>query len=259
MQNIATKRIIIFDLDGTLTPSKSPMDEEMSDLLCGLLTAKKVAIIGGGPWKQFKDQFLEHLQCLEENLPNLYLFPTTATRFYRYEHGVWQEVYADVLSEEERVKIKDSFQRVFEEIGYEHPEKVYGEVIEDRGTQITFSALGQGIVKELGKEGLRRKTEWKKANQELKMAIVKKLGEYLPEFSVSAGGYTSIDVTKKDINKAYGIRQIEKLLKIPISEMLFVGDALYPDGNDYAAIETGVETIAVDGPAETKKLIKSWL
>lgn len=255
---ISDKKIIIFDLDGTLTPTKSIMDEEMSDLLCGLLTTKKVAVIGGGPWKQFEEQFLGHFQCLEDFIMKLYLFPSMASRFYSYGNGVWKEVYADLLNEAERAKIKDGFGKVFSEIGYKHPPKIYGEVIEDRGTQITFSALGQDVVKELGEKGVELKTEWKKANQELKLTIAEKLAALLPEFSVSVGGYTSIDITKKGIDKAYGIRQIEKLLEIPINEMLFVGDALYPGGNDYAAIETGVETVAVGGPEETKKLIKSW-
>ena len=109
--NITSKKIIIFDLDGTLTASKSALDEEMSDLLCGLLTKKKVAVIGGGSWKQFQEQFLNHLQCLEELLSNLYLFPTTATRSFRYTSGIWIEIYADVLESDERSKIKDSFQR----------------------------------------------------------------------------------------------------------------------------------------------------
>src|SRR3989344_4880552 len=255
--DIANKKIIIFDLDGTLTPSKSSMDEEMSDLLCGLLTKKKVAVIGGGAWKQFEEQFLKHLTCREELLSNLYLFPTTATRFRRYEGGRWVEVYADELTEVEREKIKIAFQTVFSEIGYRHPEKTYGELIEDRGTQISFSVFGQDIVKELGEEGVRVKMEWNKAHDATRQKVASALRNLIPEFEVRTGGLTTIDVTKKGIDKAYGIRQIEKLLGIPIDEMLFVGDALYPGGNDEAAKNAGVECVAVSGPEETKKLIAS--
>lgn len=252
MKDISSKKIIIFDLDGTLTPSKSAMDDEMSDLLCGLLTIKKVAVIGGGSWKQFEGQFLKYLQCREELLANLFLFPTTATRFYRYRSGIWIEVYADVLDREEREKIKNAFQKVLSEIHYEHPPKTYGELIEDRGAQISFSALGQLAP-------VAEKEKWKAANDSKRQEIATGLRRLIPEFEVRTGGLTTIDVTKKGIDKAYGIRQIEKLLEIPISEMLFVGDALYPGGNDYAAIEAGVKTMAVKGPDETKELIKSWL
>ncbi|MDB2497399.1 hypothetical protein N9X25_09665 [Verrucomicrobiales bacterium] len=48
------KKLIVFDLDGTLAESKSPLDEEMAALLCLLLSLIKVAIISGGDWTQFK-------------------------------------------------------------------------------------------------------------------------------------------------------------------------------------------------------------
>ncbi|MEK7188540.1 MAG: HAD hydrolase family protein, partial [Patescibacteria group bacterium] len=72
-------------------------------------------------------------------------------------------------------------------------------------------------------------------------------------------GYTTVDVTKKGIDKAYGLKQIQKYLKVPFSKMLFVGDALYKGGNDYAVIKTGVDYISVSGPRETKRIISEFL
>ena len=253
------KNLIVFDLDGTLTESKSPMDSEMSDLLTKLLARKKVAIISGGAFSQFEGQVLSILHVAGSMLHNLYLFPTTGTRFVRYKEGAWKEVYADMLSDMERAAIKKAFERVFDEVGYVHPEKVYGEIIEDRGTQVTFSALGQDIVKELGKAGVQQKEEWRDRNHALKMKIANRLAELLPAYAVSAAGYTSIDVTKKGIDKKYGIEQIEILLGIPKEQMLFVGDALFEGGNDYPVKAAGVECVAVKGPEETKKLLFSWL
>ncbi len=252
MIDISSKKIIIFDLDDTLAASKSVIEEEMSDLISGLLTKKKIAVIGGGSWKQFNEQLLGHLQCREDLLSNLYLFPTTATRFYRCHNGIWVEVYSDVLRPDERERIKLSFKKAFEESGYVQPEKVYGDIIEDRGTQITFSALGQ-------KAPVFEKEKWKLENESLRQKIASIMRDLIPEFEVRTGGLTSVDITKKGINKAYGVRQIEKLLKIPINEMVFIGDALYPGGNDHAVIETGIETIAVKGPEDTKKVIIGWL
>ena len=48
------KKLVIFDLDGTLAESKSPVDAEMAELLRGLLAVAKVAIISGGDWPQFE-------------------------------------------------------------------------------------------------------------------------------------------------------------------------------------------------------------
>lgn len=257
--DIQKKKMAVFDLDGTLTETKSPMDTEMAGLLCRLLERKKIAVISGGGFGQFQKQLLAGLDCLPTLLLNLVLFPTSGTRFYRYEHDKWVEVYADMLTEGEREKIKQEFTRVFEEIGYVQPKKVYGEVIEDRGTQVTFSALGQDIAAVLGPEGVRLKQEFRASHEQELRELTSAMARALPEFEVRLAGVTSIDVTRKGIDKAYGIAQIEKLLGISRDQMVFVGDALYEGGNDYPAKTAGVECISVTGPHDTKQLIDSWL
>jgi phosphomannomutase len=52
------KKLIVFDLDGTLAESKSSVDAEMSELLHELLAIVKVAVISGGDWSQFEKQLL---------------------------------------------------------------------------------------------------------------------------------------------------------------------------------------------------------
>ena len=136
------KKLIIFDLDGTLAESKLPMDASMSALLVGLLKKKRVAVIGGGKYGQFQRQFLKSLRSPAPLLKNLYLFPTCSTAFYRYTRG-WKNVYTHKLSRAERKQILSAFGEMFRDIGYAHPKRIYGVVLEDRETQITFSALGQ--------------------------------------------------------------------------------------------------------------------
>jgi hypothetical protein len=254
---LKSKDLIVFDLDGTLTPTKAPMDQQMAALVTRLLVAKKVAIIGGGKYALFKELFLQRLKAPEWLLKNLFLFPTTATSFYMYKSG-WKNSYALYLSGAQRDRIKKAFDRVFREIGYKHPQRIYGRVIEDRGTQVTFSALGQDVVAILGKKrGVALKEKWLRENRAIKMRIAKILAKLLPEFEVRAAGFTSIDVTKKGIDKAYGLRQITKHLGVKIKDMLFVGDAIFPGGNDYGVVKTGVDYIAVTGIAQTKAVIRS--
>ncbi len=83
------------------------------------------------------------------------------------------------------------------------------------------------------------------------------LDQSLPDFSVRLGGSTSIDVTLPGIDKAYGIRKLRDILGIPIAEMIYVGDALFPGGNDYPARETGAACIQVANPHETKRVIEA--
>ena len=124
---------------------------------------------------------------------------------------------------------------------------------------MSFSPLGQEIVAALGKKGMRLKEEWKKKNDPLRLKIAELLAKRLPRLEVRVGGLTTIDITRKGIDKAYGVRQIKKYLRMPIRKMVFIGDALFPGGNDYAAKRTGVQCIAVTGPTGTNKIIKKIL
>jgi phosphomannomutase len=240
------KNLIVFDLDGTLAKSKMALDDEMAELLAQLLAVIKVAIISGGDFPQFQTQVLGRLPAAS-NLGNLSILPTSGTKFYAYD-GEWRKLYSDDLGDAEKKKIEDSLQAAVAQAGFT-PSQTWGEPIEDRGTQITYSALGQQAP-------LEAKATWDPdfAKRKKIMAI---LDTMLPEFSVRTGGTTSIDVTRPGIDKGYGIRKLRDVLGIPIEQMLFIGDALFPGGNDYAALQAGAQSIEVRDPEETKHIIEA--
>jgi len=245
------KNLMIFDLDGTLTPSKSAISAKTARLLVKLLGKMPAAIIGGGHFKQFQKQLVAKIPKTAKNLENLFLFPANSTSFFRIKNGKWKKIYGYSLPEKEKRKIFSAFEKAFKETGYEKPKKIYGKVIEDRDSQITFSALGQ-------KAPIPEKEKWNK-NSDVRQKLMKSLRKELPGFEVRSGGLTSIDVTRKGIDKAYGVRKIKEIFKMPISKMLFVGDALYPGGNDYAAKKTGIDCVKVSGPKDTEALIAKIL
>jgi hypothetical protein len=258
LKKLNKKDLIVFDLDGTLAETKAPMDGEMAKLVEELLKLKKVAIIGGGKLELFKHQFLNEFRGSKQLYKQLSLFPTTGTTYLKYSSS-WKKVYAHSLSKAEIKKIMASLAKVFKEINYQKPAKIYGKQIENRGSQVTWSALGQDVVKVLGKKGVELKNHWRDHNTPLKLKIATHLRKYLPNLEVHAAGHTSIDITKKGIDKAYGLRQMEKYLKVPIKQMLFVGDAIFPGGNDYAITKTKVDYIPVKNPGDTKKIIRHIL
>lgn len=129
--------------------------------------------------------------------------------------------------------------------------QTWGEVIEDRGSQITCSALGQEAP-------LEEKKKWDPDYSKRKN-IKLMLDKLLPGFSVRLGGTTSIDVTKLGIDKGYGIQKLRDKLNVPIKKMLFIGDALFPGGNDYPAKEAGVACIQVRDVEETKRVIETLI
>ena len=236
----------MFDLDGTLAPSKSSIDGEMASLLAGLLDVIRVAIISGGDFPQFEQQVLGQLPAAGK-LQNLSLLPTSGAKFFAYD-GAWKKLYSDDLSDAEKQQIEDALNKAVSQSGFQ-PEQAWGERIEDRGTQITYSALGQQAP-------LEAKETWDPdfAKRQKIKAILDGL---LPNFSVRLGGTTSIDVTRPGIDKAYGIRKLRDVLHVPIDEMLFIGDALFPGGNDYPAREAGADSIAVRDPEDTKRVIET--
>jgi hypothetical protein len=240
------KALIVFDLDGTLAASKSAVDPEMATLLTSLLALVKVAIISGGALPQFETQVLAHLPD-HDHFNNLSLLPTCGTRFFRYTDA-WQMLYSEDLSDDQKHKIIAAVNSAVESAGFQ-ADKVWGATIEDRESQITYSALGQQAP-------LDAKSQWD-PDFTKRRKIKAILDGLLPDFSVRLGGSTSIDVTLPGIDKAYGIRKLRDILGIPIPEMLYVGDALFPGGNDYPARETGAACIQVRDPDETKRVIEA--
>lgn len=256
MDDAKLPKLVIFDLDGTLTESKSNIDDATARLLAELLQKIRVAVISGAWMPQYRRQFLSRFHIPPALLKNLFLFPTNSTVFYCYDRG-WNIVYEYKLAKEEKEKILKAFRDAFRKVGYVPPKKTYGKVIEDRLTQVSFSALGQDVVRRLGARGIEMKAAWGKLPWRKKIA--RELKKHLPEFSVRLGGLSTIDITRKGIDKAYGVRKILKELGVKKSESLFIGDALYPGGNDEPAKRTGVRCIQVSGPKETKKLIRKFL
>lgn len=244
-------KCVVFDLDGTLTESKQAISPDVAHRLKQLLQRFDVAVISGGAWPQFQAQLLAHLNIDKAEAARLYLFPTSATSFYLHVDGAWQAMYSEQLPPDDRDRIFAAFKQAFTDTGFEQPKKTWGPQLEDRGTQVTFSALGQQAP-------VHAKKAWDPTFQK-RLIVMERLLQLLPDFEVRTGGSTSIDVTKKGIDKKYGIEQIERHLGIPIAEMVFVGDALFPGGNDHAVKATGVATVAVTGPQETSSFIDGLL
>jgi len=240
------KKLIVFDLDGTLAESKSLVDTEMASLLYDLLGIVKVAIISGGGWSQFEKQVLSNLPQ-DKVLKKLSLLPTCGTQFYQYD-GAWKKLYSEDFNKDEKKKIIDAIKNALDTVHF-NIEKVWGETIEDRGSQITYSALGQQAP---NKEKAKWDPDFAKRSR-----IREILGTLIPEFSVQLGGTTSVDVTKLGIDKAYGIMKLRDTLKIEMDEMLFIGDAIFPGGNDYPPKAAGVASIRINNPEETKRVIEA--
>ncbi len=243
-------RIALFDLDDTLTESKQPVSDEMVTHFTNLLAVMPVAIVSGAKFEQQLNQFINHLPK-DANFKNLYSFPQSAAQCLAFDGNSWVEQYTFAMTEVETTKIINALNSVLEETKILEGQPSYGERIENRGAQVTLSALGQEAPVDLkhafDPDGAKRKD------------LKSRLDLLLPEYEVSIGGGTSIDITKKGINKTYSIKWLSEKLSVPISEMVYIGDALFAGGNDAVVIQTGIQTMETKGPKETMEIIDSLI
>lgn len=254
-------KLLAFDLDDTLAPSKVPVSLEMAQTLLALLDRYYIAVISGASITQLRAQFVSYLLLADNrgnaNLQNLILFPENGSSMFVWNTDTKDLVakYEEVLPAEAKTKIVESFKQVSSEISNQTPQ-IFGPQIEDRGGQITFSALGQGAPLDL-------KKAWD-PDQAKRKRIKVKLEVELPEFEVRIGGTTSIDVTRKGIDKAYAIHKLGHASKyglqdFSLDQILFFGDSMGPDGNDHPVKALGVPSVTVTGPGDTLTYLKGTL
>ena len=236
-------KLIAFDLDDTLAPSKTPMDDDMVAGLSDLLEVIDVCIISGGTYEQFTTQVIARLP-VGPSLSRLHLMPTCGTQYYRMRGDEWTQVYSEPLSDEERRAASDALRDVARSLGLWAPDaEVFGERIEDRGSQITFSALGQQAPVDL-------KHAWDPDGAK-RLLLRERVQDLLPDLEVRAGGSTSIDITRRGIDKAYGMGMLMKSLDLAADEVHFIGDRLEPGGNDFPVRSLDISVHQVAGPDET--------
>jgi HAD superfamily hydrolase (TIGR01484 family) len=244
-------KAVAFDIDETLTESKEPLTPEMAALLARLMEQTKVAAVSGGKFEIFLRQIYERLPQ-DANFANLYSVPTAGAAMYEYRDGAWTAVYEEVIDPSEAERVMAIVDRVARESGaIDYSQESWGERIEFRKSSITLSALGQTAP-------IDAKKAWDPSGEKRNL-LRERIGAALPDYDVKRGGATSIDITKPGINKAYGVRKLSEHLGTPLSEMLYVGDALFPGGNDEVVKETGIPTRQVKDPAETAEVITGLL
>ncbi|NCU37467.1 HAD-IIB family hydrolase [Candidatus Saccharibacteria bacterium] len=248
------KKVIAFDVDDTLVKSKNPLTAEMRDLIADLLKNYEVAIISGSRFEVFVENIIDPLKKERpELLEHMHMLPTCGTRYYTYDTEVktWDIIYAEDFTDEQKEHIITVSEKIARESGL-WPKKPWGEVIEDRLSQIALSMLGQQAPAE-------DKYAWYAEHGEDAIRLKDDIAAALPEFEVRNGGTTTIDITPIGVDKAYGMQKLIEQLGITKEEVLFIGDRLEKGGNDYPVKAMGVDTIDVDGWQSTPYVVRGIL
>ena len=244
------KKIICFDLDGTLAPSKERLDDEMVDLVNQLLEKYYMSVITWWWPDRFQRQIFDYITTDENLLSKFIACPNCGTKMLRYENGQRNKLYSLDFTSEEKKKILDSMNEVMNLLNL-RPEKTRWDIVEDRWSQITFSALWQNAP-------LQEKQYWdpdfKKRN-----VIKAELEKRIPEFSINSWWTTSIDITMKWVDKAFAIKKVMEYNPFKLEDILFIWDAIFPGWNDYPPFTIWTDSIKTDGVSHTKEIIKNLI
>ena len=250
------KKVLSFDIDQTLNVAKTPIPDEIADLLNQCLDHFEICPISGQKFDQFLIQIVDRLTergATAKQLSHLHLFVAQGTQYYRYENDDWKQVYNYPLTDEQVKKITETIEAAARELGFWEEDKLQpgDEIIENRLSQVTFSALGQ-------KAGTEEKYAWdpdcKKREQ-----IVARCKELAPEFEYEIGGTTSINAITPGMNKVFGMTHLLEELKVGKSDILYFGDMTQPGGNDYPVVQMGIDTITVRSHEDTAFALRGIL
>jgi phosphomannomutase len=224
---------LFFDMDGTVTPSRSKIDPKMKNLLAELPAA--VAVISGSHNEQM------HFQI--DGLPVIRM----GQNGNHVIHPELGELWNEPLTEAQKTEIMAHAQKVWDACTHEVPDKE--DLFEDRGAQISLSLYGHHADPATKKafDG-----DFKKR---------KRLLEQFPfeseDLEVKLGGSTCLDYFPKGKNKGYNIARLITQLNWNKDECIFFGDALFPGGNDETVVGV-IETVQVDSPEDCYNKLKRY-
>lgn len=252
------KKVLAFDIDQTLNVAKTPIPDEIAELLTKCLEKFEICPISGQKFDQFMIQIVNRLKdagATGGHLKHLHLFVAQGTQYYRFntEKNDWELVYNYPLTDEQVAKITATIEQSAKELGFWEEDKLLpgDEIIENRLSQVTFSALGQ-------KAGTEAKYAWdpdcKKREQ-----IVARCKELAPEFDYEIGGTTSINAITPGMNKVFGMTHLLEELNVEKKDILYFGDMTQPGGNDYPVVQMGIETITVRSHEDTAYALRGIL
>lgn len=239
-------RAVIFDLDNTLAESFTPLSVRTAQGLSKLIAYIPIAIMSGASFERMQRYVLPTLPP-GTDLEKLYLFPDTCARCFIWRNGGWVETYSSTFTKEQYDRAVDALAAGMEKTGIVANTPEWGDRVLARDSQITFAGLGVDAPGD-------KKAVWD-PDRTKRMKLKSFLEPLLPDLDIKISSRTAIDITKRGVDKAYGVRWLAKHLGIVPEDMLFVGDDLSEGGNDAKVIPTGIQTRQVSSPLETAQVI----
>lgn len=233
-----------FDLDKTLTKSRSPMDAEHRPLFRKLCETRDVAIMSGGNEQQIREQTTSEFDGMYYALGQ------------SGNHAVDKagaELWNDVLSPDQVSAILEFIEQLKQHFAIDVKDP--NDLVENRGAQISYSVIG-----------FHEDTEKKYAfdpDDSRRAAALRAMPTAVTVLNnagveVVPAGTTTYNFMALGRHKGYNVRRFIDHMNWQASECVYVGDALFPGGNDSSVIGV-IPTHAVQSPDDTFSFIKEML
>lgn len=233
--------VYLFDVDGTLTPARQPMDQEFQTFFTKFCERFPVYLITGSDRPKLNEQVPPDLRRSAVGI-----FTCAGCQFWNDDTLIYERTHD---FDAELVKTLDGF------IEHSPFDGRYGSHMEFRAGMINVSIPGRNI----SQDGRLRYYKWDKAQGE-RQAFVKTLSRMFPNYSAAAGGQISIDVSPLGWTKAQVLKNLKQWH--PASNFAFFGDRMNEGGNDrpladaLAADSNLNKSFSVDGPSDTQMILE---
>lgn len=239
---------IFFDLDSTLTPSRAEILPDHKPLFERLCQSKDVSVVSGGMMEQFKKQ-------LPIEQKGLYYVLSQQGNYALDKNGavLWQE---RVTSEQEEVarNVAAIFIEAFQKIRPTHITDM-NDTFENRGSLLAISVVGFHAPNEIKyaadpDQSIRRQLI---ADHPGEVEQLRKVG-----LQIMPAGTTTFDIILEGKHKGYNITRFIEKMGWNKDDCLYIGDALFPGGNDETVIGV-IATHPVEDQNETFQYIEQEL
>ncbi|MDO8561304.1 MAG: HAD-IIB family hydrolase [bacterium] len=240
---IKTYKHVFFDMDGTLTRSRSLIEPEMKqDLISLVESGRDVIVVSGADVPQMKKQITEELFS-----SGIYAMSQNGnSAFDKNGTVLWQ----NVLSAEDKSEINKHINTIRLNLKNLFEGADENDLIQNRGCQISLSFIGHHAE-------LERKEKFDPDSSRRK-EVLKQFPLVSNRVEVRIGGTTCLDYFEKGRNKGWNVGQIIKRMDWKPEDCVYVGDALFEGGND-ETVKGIMETYAVNSPEDTASFIKDQM
>ncbi len=229
-------RKYIFDIDGTLTPSRLPMDKGFEKFFTNWISNKNVYLVTGSDKAKTVEQIGTRVW-------------SNVTKVYQScGNQVWKN--GKLISENDFSLTKEMENELIIFLKNTTWKEKFGNHVEQRVGLVNFSIIGRNCPQN-------KRTEyynWDNIQKE-RLNICNRLMQLFPEIEASVGGEISIDIHKRGGNKSQILNEID-------GEIYFFGDKMEKGGNDYPIAERLIKEnrphklFKVKNPHETWERLK---